>query len=47
MGAGFVVVAKVLRQDPVQVILVQHDHVVQAFPTDGADQPLDVGILPG
>jgi len=26
---------------------VQHDHVVQAFAADGADDSFSVGILPG
>ena len=29
------------------MLLVEHDHVIQTFPADGADQALDKRILPG
>ncbi len=29
-----------------QMVLIEHDDVVQTFPTDGADQALDKRILP-
>jgi len=30
-----------------QTGLVQNDHVIQAFPTNRADQSLNIGVLPG
>ena len=30
-----------------QVPVAQHDHMIQAFPSDRADEALDVGVLPG
>src|SRR5262249_44783830 len=33
-------------QDPAQVRLPKYDHVVETFPSDRADQPLDVRVLP-
>jgi hypothetical protein len=30
-----------------QVGFTEYDYVIQAFPPNGADQPLDVGSLPG
>ena len=41
-----VVILEVLGQDSVQVIVVQHNHVVQALSAYGADQSLHVRILP-
>ena len=46
MRSGSVVVVQVASQDPPQVTLAENDDVVQAFPTDRADDPLDVRILP-
>ena len=40
------VVVEVGSEDSAQARLVQHDHVIQTLPTNRADQPLDVGILP-
>ena len=47
MRSGSVVVVQVASQDPPQVTLAENDDVIQAFPTDRADDPLDVRILPG
>ena len=41
------IVAQVRNDDPTQVLLVEHDHVVKALSPDGADQPFHVGRLPG
>jgi hypothetical protein len=41
-----VVVLKVAGQDALQMALVQYDDVVKALSPDGADQALDVGVLP-
>ena len=40
------IIAAILGEHAAQVILAQHDDVVQAFPADGADQSFDHGILP-
>src|ERR1022692_1934114 len=45
--AMLVIITEVIREPPPQVLLVEHDHVVQTFAAEGADQPLDEGILPG
>ncbi len=47
MRSGSVIVVQIASQDPPQVTLAENDDVVQAFPTDRADDPLDVRILPG
>jgi hypothetical protein len=47
VGAMLMIINKVVHEPPSQVLLVEHDHVVQTFAADGADQPLDEGILPG
>jgi hypothetical protein len=33
--------------DALQSCGAQHDHVVEAFATNGSDEPFDVGVLPG
>ena len=45
--ARLVVVNGVPGHDPVKVRLAEHDHTVEALASDRADQPLDMGILPG
>src|SRR5215472_6079596 len=45
--AGALVVIEVRFQDAPQTGLIQDDHVIQAFPTNRADQSLNVGVLPG
>ena len=47
MGARVVIVIGVRDQDPAQVPLVNHDHMVKALAANRADDALDVGILPG
>ncbi len=42
-----IIILDVLAQKPLAMPLVQHDHVVQAFPADRADDSLDLRILPG
>jgi len=37
---------RISTQYPAQVRLPEYDHVVETFPADRADQPLDVRILP-
>jgi hypothetical protein len=33
-------------QVPPKTLFVEHDHVVQALASDGADNPFDLGTLP-
>ena len=47
MRANVVIICKIQCQYSLQVDFVQHDHVVQAFAADGADDSFSVGILPG
>src|SRR4029450_13567026 len=46
MNARFIIISGKLAQDPAQVRLPEHDHVVETFPSDRADQSLDVRVLP-
>jgi len=41
-----VAIVKVPARDAAQVLLVEHDDMVQAFPPDGTDQQFDVRVLP-
>ena len=41
------IISEIVREPPPQVLLVEYDHMVQTFAADGANQPLDEGILPG
>ena len=47
MRSRLSVVARIGAQDGSQRGLVEHDHVVQAFPSDRANQPLHQSVLPG
>ena len=40
------IIVQLVGENKAQVIIVQHDDVVQAFPADRADQSFDHGILP-
>src|SRR5262245_51038524 len=46
MNARFIIIRGIPTQDPAQVRLPKYDHVVETFPSDRADQSLDVWILP-
>src|SRR6266566_9588296 len=46
MNARFIIIRGIPTQDPAQVRLPEYDHVVETFPSDRADQPLDVRVLP-
>jgi len=46
VAPGAVVVRQVRPEDPAQVPLVEHDHVVEALTADRADHSLSVWILP-
>src|SRR5262249_18571131 len=41
-----VVVGSIGFEDSAQMVFAQDHHVVQALPTDGADQPLGMAVLP-
>jgi len=47
MRSQFVAIGGVGRKNPAQVGLAKHDDVIEALPTDRADQPLRMSILPG
>jgi hypothetical protein len=40
------IILEITSQKPPQILLVQDNHVVQAFTANTPDQPLDVRILP-
>ena len=47
VGTVLMIISEVIREPLTQVVLVEHDYVIQTFPADGTDQALDAGILPG
>src|SRR6266567_3592843 len=47
MRAMAVKIIEVIDQYPVQMLSMEHEHIVQALASDGADQPFDQRILPG
>jgi hypothetical protein len=47
MRAGGVVVREVSAQQAPEVAFVEHDDVIEAFPTNRPDDALGEGILPG
>lgn len=47
MRAGFVVVGLVRQQQMAKVPFATHDDMVDAFPTDRADETFDMGVLQG
>jgi len=46
MCAGEHVVRDIAREHPAQAGLVHHDHVIEALASHGADDALNVGVLP-
>ena len=46
MGPEFVVVDRIRAEHLAQVRFAEHDEVIQSFPANRADQPLDMSILP-
>ncbi len=46
MRANVVIICKIQSQYSLKVNLAQHDHVVQAFAADGANDSLSVRVLP-
>ena len=47
MGARAVIVIDVREQDPAQVPLVNHDHMVKTLAANRTNHALDVRVLPG
>ncbi len=47
MSPRLIIVGGICAQDPAQVRFTEHDHVVQAFPADRANESLNVSVLPG
>ena len=47
MCPSLIVVLGVSANGPAQVIGIKDDQTVQALPSDRADHPLDIAILPG
>src|SRR5262245_44278606 len=45
MRSRFVVIAKITFQYPTQMLLVEHNHVIQALATYASNHPLGVWIL--
>src|SRR5262245_865795 len=41
MNARFIIIRGIPTQNPAQVRLPEYDHMVETFPSDRADQPLD------
>src|SRR5262249_34426548 len=46
MRSRFVVIAKITFQYPAQMLLAEHNHVIQALATYASNHPLGVWILP-
>jgi hypothetical protein len=46
MNSRAIVIGGILSEDLTQVRLPKYDHVVETFPSDRADQSLDVRVLP-
>jgi hypothetical protein len=47
MRANFMVIGKATLKNMAQVSFVEDEHSIQAFPPDGSDQPLHVGLCQG
>ena len=46
MNSRLIVIGDIFGKDSAQLCLPEHDHVVETFPSDRADQSLRVLILP-
>ncbi|WP_145063782.1 hypothetical protein [Adhaeretor mobilis] len=42
-----IVTSKILSQHSLEMRFAEHDHMIETFPPHRANQPLDLGILPG
>src|SRR6266545_5287514 len=47
MSPRLIIVGSIRAQDPAQVRFTEHDDVVQALPSDRADESFNISILPG
>jgi hypothetical protein len=47
MCPRFIIIGGVCAEDPAQMRFTDHDHVVEAFPSDRADKSLSISILLG
>jgi hypothetical protein len=47
MWPDIIEIVGIRRQISAQMSLAKDDHVIEAFPTDRADQPLRMPVLPG
>src|SRR5260370_8016066 len=47
MSPRHIIIGGISAQDPAQVRFAKHDHVVETFAADRADESLNVSILPG
>lgn len=47
MRAAPRVVGEISAKNPTEMRLIEHNHMIQALAPQGANHPLDVGILPG
>ena len=47
MGSPLMIILKVASHNPSQMVLIQHNDMIQALAADGTDEPLDIGRLPG
>ena len=39
------IIVNVLAKDPVQVLLIEYDDMIQTIPADGSDYAFDIRIL--
>jgi hypothetical protein len=46
MSPCAVVTADIGFEDTAEVSFAEHDHMIEAFPADGTDQPLRMRVLP-
>ena len=46
MGPGAVIVGHISGERAPEMRRIEDDHVIKTLPTNGSDQPLDVGIVP-
>jgi hypothetical protein len=46
VGPRLMIITEVRPQDPSQMVLVQHNHVIKTLPPDGSDQPFHECPLP-
>jgi hypothetical protein len=47
MGSCLVMISTIGQKDAVQVMFVENDQVIETLATDGANDALHIGVLPG